>query len=267
MMRFFTRRSLLAGATLIGSCGALMTPVHAQSAITPLDPVIVAIPSKPSDAQDAYDSNAIEQLMKMVELSRTIGGGISQMLTAVLNQAAAITSIRDAQLGTRNIPLFNDPADVSARQGGSGIGEMIQSALDGKFNGPDGIRNALNEYRTNYDLDPAFALKSSDDQNMAIAAQTVGLGAIAASIGEDSYKSTNASMDRLSGYVATLQASADLKTSMDLNTRVLIELTQQINQNTRTQAAISSVAGVFLLRFSGALSSANVLSLITELKK
>jgi uncharacterized protein YdbL (DUF1318 family) len=93
-----------------------------------------------------------------------------------------------------------------------------------------------------------------------MAARASAQGAIAASTAEDSYKRANASMARLDGYIAALQNSADLKTSMDINTRVTIELVQQLNETLRTQAAIASMAGTYFMIMGGEAGEGDSLS-------
>lgn len=247
--------------TVLLCSGVLLTPVaysavgaQAQSAITPLpDPVVGAVPTAPSDAQETYDKVTIQQLMKIVELSKSIGGGISQLFSATQTQTQAL-------VGTKTFPVNNNVDDETGRQAGAGLLEMANAALSGAATGPQVLIDSLTAFRTDYGLDQAFALLNDTSFSKVMAARASAQGAIAASTAEDSYKRANASMARLDGYIAALQNSADLKTSMDINTRVTIELVQQLNETLRTQAAIASMAGTYFMIMGGEAGEGDSLS-------
>ncbi len=155
----------------------------------------------------------------------------------------------DAVSGRKPFPVNNGEADVAARKGGPGLWEMANAALSCETVGPGGIQKTLTEFCKRYGLGDAFALRNdkllSNVNNAHVSAQ----GAVTASIAEDSYKRANASMGRINGYIAALETSNDLKTSVDINTRVMTEVAQQLNETLRTQAAIASAVGSYLMVF------------------
>lgn len=241
--------------SLLMAGAAAATPALAQSAnVVPVPlPTIGAVPES-TDAQQTHDAHAIEQLMYIVELSRLATGGVEQIVVSVRSMTSLLGAIRDtanAQLnaitGTKTLPMENDANAVAARAGGPGLKEMADGAMNGAPVGPQGVLTALDLFRTDYHLDPAFALSTSQTFSKVIVAHASAQGAIAASTGEDSYKRANASMERIGRYLAALEASPDLKTSIDINTRVMLEMTQQTNEMLRTQAAIASIAGTYFM--------------------
>jgi hypothetical protein len=243
-MNRLLQTALLCSGFLLVPIGYSVVGAQAQTAITPApDPVVGTAPAEPSGAQDTYDEVAIGQLMKIVELSKLIGGGISQLFSEIQTQTQAVQTISNAQVGPKTLPLHNDPNEVLAREGGPGLQEMSTAVLNGAPIGPQALLDALTTFRANYNLDKAFALKDDTSASNAMAAQAAAQGAVAASTAEDSYKRAEASMTRLNDYIIALQNSADLKTSLDINTRVMVELTQQLNESLRTQATIASMAG------------------------
>lgn len=253
-MNRLLRMALLCGVFLSTPVSYSLVGAQAQSAITPLPaPVVGTAPAAPSDAQGTYDGVAIQQLMKVVELSRSIGGGISQLFGATQTQTQAL-------VGTKTFPVNNDVGDQTGRQSGVGLLEMANAALSGAAIGPQVLIDALTVFRADYGLDQAFALQNDTSTNKVMAAHAAAQGAIAASTGEDSYKRANASMARLDGYITALQGSPDLKTSMDINTRVTIELVQQLNETLRTQAAIASMVGTYFMIMGRASAGAYGLS-------
>jgi hypothetical protein len=189
--------------------------------------------------------------MKIVELARSLGGGVLQLITSAQTQEKALSSIRDASVGVKPFPVQNSGTDVAAREGGTGLKDMADAAIAGAPVGPPDFVTALGSFRTLYLLDDAFALATGDLPAKVFLAHLAATGATAAAMGEDSYKRANASMARIDGYIAALQASADLKTSLDINTRVQIELVQQMNESLRTQSALAALAGAYFMALGG----------------
>jgi hypothetical protein len=245
-------RAVFLSTVVFGSAAGLGASAFAQQAIIPApNPNPGPAPSAPADVQKTYDEVSIGQLMKLVELSRLIGGGISQLYSAAETQRQALESMREAQIGRKSIPLNNGQEEIEDREGGPGIKEMVDGALNGAPLGPQALRDALTEFRTEFSLDKAFALKDDELPGKKMIARASAQGAIASSLAEQSYKRTNASMGRLDGYLLALENSADLKTSVDINTRVMIEIAQQLNESVRTQSAIASVAGAYFMILGG----------------
>lgn len=253
------KAALFCSAVALHACSSVCAAL-AQTAVTPApDPTIGSTPNAPDGATETYDQVAIQQLMKIVELSRLVGGGISQIFASLEYQKQALDQIRDGQTGTRNIPT-NGSAETDQRAGGPGLKEMADGALDGAEVGPSDVVEALDAFKATYGLDRAFALKNDKSVSKMLLAQASAEGAIAASTAESSYKRANASMDRLDSYITALQSSPDLKTSIDLNTRVMIEVAQQINESLRTQSALTSTAGTYFMVLASEVSKKDNLS-------
>ncbi|RLQ85251.1 type IV secretion system protein [Notoacmeibacter ruber] len=233
--------------TLIAAAATPST-VLAQDVVTPATEPTVTAPTKPDDADESFDENAIQQLMKIVQLSRYIGGGIGQIFASLQTQQEMLESIRDAQTGPKDFP---DLGEDTGREGGLGLKEMADGAMGGAVEGPEAMVAAFEKFRENYYLEDAFALQDDELPSKKMVARLSSQGAIAASTAEASYKRANAGMERLDGYATALAASEDLKTSIDINTRVMIEVAQQINETLRTQAALASVAGGFFMMLGG----------------
>ncbi|THK34117.1 hypothetical protein EHS39_31955 [Ensifer sp. MPMI2T] len=246
---------VLLSAVLLAATGPLFEGSYAQETqITPVPLPAPEFPKAPDGAQASFDENAVELLTYMVELSRLIGGGITQLFASAQRAENLLTPIRhaaQAQLaaisGPKPLPVNNGEADVAARKGGLGLWEMANAALEGETVGPGGIQTALTEFRNRYRLDNAFAMRSDELPGKVTIAHATAQGAVTASTAEDSYKRANASMGRINGYIAALETSNDLKTSVDINTRVMIEVAQQLNETLRTEAAIASAAGSYLM--------------------
>jgi hypothetical protein len=217
-MKHFLTKALLCAIALAGLWLPSGEPAFAQTVI---------IPAKPAGAQESYDRLAIEALV-------AIGTRIVEM--------AKIT--RDAQTGTRTVP-FDSPVIPS----GKGPKEIVDDLLsDAGLAGSD--KDIVEDYKKKYNIGDTLTNKDTDQMTKSMTAQ----GLAASLVAEKDFKAANASLDRMDDYVKALQNSTDLKSSVDLNTRVMIELTTQINLSIHTQAMTASIAGAFLVSFSGASS-------------
>jgi hypothetical protein len=255
------RHSLLASALLfILPCSPLLCVANAQTAsVTPVPlPSIGTVPGATPDEQKTHDAVTIQQLLYVVELSRTVAGGVSQIFSSAQTMTSLLGAIRDtasAQLkaitGTKTIPLANGPDEIKARDGGTTIREMAIEGLGGSLTGPVDVASAYTKYATTYKLDKAFAYQNGETLAETTIAHAASNGAVAASISEQSYKRANESMGRLDGYIIALGASTDLKTSLDINTRVNIEIAQQMNEMLRNQAALTTLAGFYFMNIAG----------------
>lgn len=258
------KKHLILSLALSSTCyfapfaGAPALKAFAQERVIPApDPDVGAAPPGPDKAQETHDEVSIQQLTKMVYLSRLIAGGISQMFGSAETQRKLLDEIRGAQTGRKNIPNMNDPDNVEARSGGQGLKEMADSAINGTPEGPTELVKALNQFRTTFDLDKAFKLKDDELLNKRLLAQLAAKGIVASSSAEAAYKRANASNARLGEFITSLEASPDLKTSIDLNTRVMIELTQQSNESLRIQSAITSIVGSYFMVLASEASASS----------
>lgn len=252
MNRYLTL-ALLCGASFAAPLNcAFIRNASAQETITPVEePVTGTAPSGQEDADETHDTVAIQQIMKIVELSRLIAGGISQLFGNAQDQKQVLDDIHEGQTGKREVPAKTEEAD---REGGEGLREMTEGALNGAIQGPADVVAAFNKFRTTFQLDDAFALKDDELLGKKMLAQLGAVGAVTASTAENSYKRANSSMDRLDAYVEALNGSQDLKTSIDINTRATIELTQQTNESIRAQSAIASMISTYFMALASEAS-------------
>ena len=249
--------SVLMGAVLIlAHIGSMASVANAQSVpVTSIPlPPIEQVPAASSNEQKTHDGNSIQQLMYVVELSRLIAGGISQLFNSSQSMTSLLGLIRDtanAQLtavtGTKTIPLANTPGDIASREGGPSLRELAIEGLEGAVAGPKDVATAFLQFTAMYKLNKAFDFRNRDSLTQVAVAHMASHGAVAAATAENSYKSANESMGRLNGYITALATSPDIKTSLDINARVNIELIQQMNELLRSQAALTTLAGFYFM--------------------
>lgn len=192
----------------------------------------------PDGPQQTFDKRGVELLAQIVESVRSLTDRMMRLVASASTAVAAIS-------GPKPFPVHNEAADIAARKGGAAPAEMASAALTGALVGPGDIQESISRFRDRYRLDHAFGLRN--DKRLSKIAYLSAQAAVTAHTAEASYKRADASMERINGYITALETSTELKTSVDINTRVMIEVAQQLNETLRTQAAIASVAGSYFM--------------------
>jgi hypothetical protein len=277
-------KRLVLTAAIVAQLFAGTSSLHAQQAAetpvtpSPLTPAPVVPPKKPADASESYDANAVQQL---VTISKNTGDSfirLDDMLKSNSLVQEVLGTIRkvneDTKLmldtaltGTKTVPLNNTPEDATARVGAVSLRELAVQMIGGAAPALAEVATAIAEIRTVFNLGEVAKLINSKELADRLSANVAGHALAATSVAETSYASTNTSMTRLGSYIEALGASADLKTSVDLNTRVLIELTQQTNEAIRTNAATSTVISAYLMAMLGGESDPEDRNIFLDLNK
>lgn len=259
-MKSLLKRILLSTTLVLSPIGPLVSIAKAQSAtVTPVPlPSIGTVPTATGSEQEAHDEDSVRQLMYLVELSRLMGGGISQLFASSQSMTSLLGFIRDtanAQLaaitGSKTIPMANGSKEIAAREGGTTIREMASEGLGGAIANPPDISTAFAGLKETYGLDKALEYQNEDTLSQVTVAHMASYGAVGAASAERVYKRANESMGRIDGYITALGASPDLKTSIDINTRVNIEVAQQLNEMLRSQATLTTMVSMYYVVTAG----------------
>ena len=203
--------------------------------------VVVSLGSIPAHAEGVpvIDGAAIAQFIKQLE----------QMQKDYENQLEQLTNLQDqleSMTGDKGIGgILNSATDQSAREAADSLSSIIDSAISG--GGLSGntsvISDRISELKDTFGLaDLTQFLGSERTQDRALATQA-GSGMAAVATAEDTYQRANASMDRVNGMIEDIDSNADLKASVDYNTRMLAEVAVLLNENLRVQAAIANTVG------------------------
>ena len=106
------------------------------------------------------------------------------------------------------------------------------------------LSDRIGELKDTFDLDDLSAYFSSDlAQDRALATQA-GSGMATVATAEDTYQRANASMERINTLIDGIDDNADLKASLDYNTRMMAEVAVLLNENLRLQAAMTSFSAM-----------------------
>ncbi|WMS45223.1 type IV secretion system protein (plasmid) [Acuticoccus sp. MNP-M23] len=186
------------------------------------------------------DGTAIAQFLQQLDQMKQDYENQLQQLTSLQSQLESMTG--DKGIGS----ILNTSADKTAREAADSLTSIMDSAISG--GGLSGgntsvISGRISELKETFSLDnlPAF-LGSDQPQDRALATQA-GSGMAAVATAEDTYQRANASMDRVNGMIEDIDSNADLKASVDYNTRMLAEVAVLLNENLRVQAAVANTVG------------------------
>lgn len=249
---------LLAGSSAIHAQEAAEVPVTPS----PLTPGPVVPPKKPADATESFDSNAVDQL---VTISKNTGDTfirlddmlksnslVQQLLGTIRQLSEDMQKTLDTALtGVKTVPLNNGPDEIAFRTGSESLRALALNLIAGGGPTVAAVAAVITEIKTAFNLEEVFAKAGSEELGDRLNTNVAGHALAGAAVAEAAYAGANASMARLDGYIQALGTSEDLKTSIDLNTRVMIELTQQTNEGVRTNAATTTLIAAYLMALTG----------------
>ncbi len=179
---------------------------------------------------------------------------LNQMKQDYLNQIEQLTSLKDqltSMTGDKGISgILNGAPDIAARDSADSLSSIMSGAMTGSAipGNASALTARMDELKTTFDLpDINSFLSSSTPQDRALATQA-GAGLTAVATAEDTYGRANASMGRVNQLIEGIDANADLKASVDYNTRMMAELAVLLNESLRLQAASANAAGTNALQ-------------------
>lgn len=141
--------------------------------------------------------------------------------------------------------ILNSGADVAARGSADSLSSIMTGAMTGSAipGNSSALEARIQELKTTFDLPNIDTfLSSATPQDRALATQA-GAGLAAVATAEDSYGRANASMGRVNQLIGDIDTNADLKASVDYNTRMLGELAVMLNEMIRVQSAATNATG------------------------
>lgn len=150
----------------------------------------------------------------------------------------------EALTGSRNLgALFNSPADQSMRLYAPASWQQALQVLErGGLPGnaadvaaaAQAFAHSLGITQTGAQLYPAGSGRNPDALAFATSASTT---AATAGLSSTAYDQTHARMQRVQGYLDQIDSTADLKASVDLNARLLVEVNESLTQLIQLQSA------------------------------
>ncbi|KFI25689.1 MULTISPECIES: type IV secretion system protein [Haematobacter] len=195
-------------------------------------------------------STAFAGVLSLTAMTGASAQGVpTEDLRAIANAIQQLDQMKQqlqAMTGSRGISnLLNSVTDKETRE----AAESLSSIMDGAIGGSPIGGNASVLTDKIDDLKETFALPNLDQflgsdlpQDRAIATQA-GAGMVAMATAEDTYTRSNAAMGRVNTLIDRIDSNADMKASVDFNSRMLAEVAVLLNENLRVQAAIANTMG------------------------
>ena len=195
-------------------------------------------------------STAFAGVLSLTAMTGASAQGVpTEDLRAIANAIQQLDQMKQqlqAMTGSRGISnLLNSVTDKETRE----AAESLSSIMDGAIGGSPIGGNASVLTDKIDDLKETFALPNLDQflgsdlpQDRAIATQA-GAGMVAMATAEDTYTRSNAAMGRVNTLIDRIDSNADMKASVDFNSRMLAEVAVLLNENRRVQAAIANTMG------------------------
>lgn len=215
-------RKLLQGTAL--SMALLLLPV--QSAHTQGIPVI--------------DTSQIAQVIATLQ----------QQIKDYEEQIKQLTNMQqrlEAMTGAKGISsILNGTVEKAARQAASDLQSIVDGAISGNaIAGNVGDMNTIiSDLKTRFDLGDLTNFDGSTVAADKAIASLAGSGLAAVATADDSYKRANTAVTRVNALVDQIDSTADLKASVDFNTRVNAEVAVLILELIRVQSAATNATGM-----------------------
>lgn len=218
-------------AAVVGLGGGLVSPAAAQGV-----PVL--------------DGSSIAQLVAQLEQMRASYQTELDQLIEMQRQYMQMRASFEAITGARGISdVLNAAGDVSARAGAEDLTSIMDTAITGAdLAGTVGrMPQRLGQLRESFDLTDLGSLRRSDRALDRAIAELGGAGLTAAAVADDSYQRADAATGRLNQLIDGIDEQADLKASVDYNTRMQAEVATLLVDLIRLQAAGANASGMSAL--------------------
>lgn len=213
-----------------------MTPRLRRAAVTA---IVTVFATGASHAQGVptFDAASVAQAIAQLE----------QMRQDYANQLEQLHSMT----GDKAIAgILNAAPDIAARESADSLSSIMSGAMTGSAipGNSSALTARIDELKATFALPDINAFLSSDKpQDRALATQA-GAGLAAVATAEDTYARANTSMGRVNQLIGKIDSNADLKASVDYNTRMLGEIAVLLNESLRLQAAQANATGTDALQ-------------------
>ncbi|PZX14180.1 type IV secretion system protein VirB5 [Palleronia aestuarii] len=193
-----------------------------------------ALASAPAHAQGVptFDAASVAQAIAQLE----------QMRQDYANQLQQLQSMT----GDKAIAgILNSAPEIAARESAGSLSAIMSGGMTGAAipGNASALTARMNELKTTFALPDLNGFLTSDTpQDRALATQA-GAGLAAVATAEDTYARANTSMGRVNQLIGQIDGNADLKASVDYNTRMLGEIAVLLNESLRLQAAQANATG------------------------
>ena len=203
-------------------------------------------------------SSAIPQGIPVIDTSQIaqVIAQLQQQIRVYEEQIKQLTNMQqrlEAMTGAKGISsILNGAAEKTAREAASDLQSIVDAAIGGgSISGNVGNMNTvISDLKTRFSLDDLATFDGSDVAADKAIASLAGSGLAAVATAEDSYTRANAAVGRVNALVDQIDSTADLKASVDFNTRVNAEVAVLLLELLRVQSAQTNAAGMQALQIA-----------------
>lgn len=170
-----------------------------------------------------------------------------KQLTTMKEQFTNMQQRLQAMTGAKGISsILNGAAEKTARTAAIDLKSIVDNAISGgTISGNVGDMNSIiSDLKAKFDLTDLATFNSSAIPADKAIATLAGSGLAAVATADDSYKRANSAVTRVNALVDQIDNTADLKASVDFNTRVNAEVAVLILELIRVQSAQTNATGM-----------------------
>lgn len=201
---------------------------------------------------------AIPQGIPVIDTSQIaqVIAQLQQQLKDYEEQIKQLTNMQqrlEAMTGVKGISsILNSTSDQNARLAATDLQSIVSGAIGGiNITGNVGNMNSvISDLTSRFDLGDLGDFDSSDIPADKAIASLAGSGMAAVATAEDSYDRANAAVTRINTLVDQIDSTADLKASVDFNTRVNAEVAVLLLEILRVQSAQTNATGMQALQIA-----------------
>ena len=218
-----------------------------------LTAALILLPIQPAIPQGipVIDTSQITQVIAQLQQQLKDYEEQIKQLTTMRDQLTNMQQRLDAITGAKGISsILNGNADKNARTAASDLQAIVTAAIGGgNIAGNVGNMNTvISDLKTRFDFGDLPDFNASDVPADKAIASLAGSGLAAVATAEDSYQRANAAVGRINSLVDQIDSTADLKASVDFNTRVNAEVAVLLMELLRVQSAQTNATGMHALQ-------------------
>lgn len=170
-----------------------------------------------------------------------------KQLTTMKEQFTNMQQRLQAMTGAKGISsILNGAAEKTARTAATDLKSIVDNAISGgTISGNVGDMNSIiSDLKAKFDLTDLATFNSSVIPADKAIASLAGSALAAVATADDSYKRANSAVTRVNALVDQIDSTADLKASVDFNTRVNAEVAVLILELIRVQSVQTNATGM-----------------------
>ena len=230
---------------------------RAASILAVVSALFTASPAHTSGIPTFDGANVSQALAQLIQMKLTHGveeGQLDKLGERVREAIKTVTALRrqidqlerqyESLTGSRGMGgLLNGTTEKKARRIADTLGDINATLFETGLPGSNPLTAQITNLRDTYQIPNAADLFDQTHVPAKVAAHNFASASTSTAIvlSEDAFTRANTSVARVESLLASVDATPDLKASVDINTRMMAELAFMIADRTRLDAASSQM--------------------------